>query len=65
MKTLIQDNSDKLSIRASVNDIEYHAKMFFNWRSSTKQYSSIIDRVYSLGSTNYDKFIKYMYELGY
>ena len=65
MKTLIQDNSDKLSIRANINDIEYHAKMFFNWRSSTKRYDSIIDRVYSLGSTDYDKLIKYMYDLGY
>ena len=65
MKTLIQDNSDKLSIEASINDIEYHAKMFFNWRSSTKRYGSIIDRVYGLGSTNYDRFIKHMYDLGY
>ena len=65
MKTLTQDNSNKLSITTSVYNIEYHAKMFFGWKSSTKRYNSIIDRVYSLGSADYDKFIKYMYELGY
>lgn len=65
MKTLTQDNSNKISITATVNDIEYHAKMFFNWRTPTKRYNSIIDRVYGLGSTDYDALIKHMYNLGY
>lgn len=65
MKTLRQDNASKLSITANVDDIEYHAKQLFKWRSSTKRYNSIIDRVYGLGSSDYDKLIKYMYDLGY
>ena len=65
MKTLRQDNSNKLSITATVYDIEYHAKMFFNWKTSTKRYNSILDRVYGLGSTDYDALIKYMHDLGY
>ena len=47
------------------SDIESEAKRFFNWRSSTKKYNSIFDRVMAQGSSKFDDFVIYMVEQGY
>lgn len=70
MKTLTQDNgacndNKILSITSDIEHIEYLAKQYFKWRTPTKQYKSIFERLTHLGSHQYDKFIKYCYELGY
>lgn len=59
--TLQQDSHDKLKVDTfSRVGIEYHAKKFFGWRTPTKKYDSIYDRVQGLGTTDYDKFIEYL-----
>ncbi|EGQ2888055.1 hypothetical protein EOQ17_12935 [Staphylococcus pseudintermedius] len=47
MYKLQQDNSEKLTIKISKNDLEYELKRFFNWRTATKKYKSISDRFFS------------------
>lgn len=59
--TLQQDSHDKLKVDTfSRVGIEYHAKKFFGWRTPTKNYDTIYDRVQGLGTTDYDKFIEYL-----
>lgn len=52
-------------VEAVKSDIETEAKHFFNWRSSTKKYNSIFDRVMAQGSSKFDNFVIYMAEQGY
>ncbi|HDA6960716.1 TPA: hypothetical protein O5S45_002896, partial [Staphylococcus aureus] len=65
MITLTMDNGScndfkKISINfESVETIEELAKSYFNWRTSTKKYKSIYDRLLSIGSKRYDEFILY------
>ena len=70
LRTLTMDNGacnndQKLSVTSSIEHFEYLAKQYFNWRTSTKQYKSIFERLTHLGSSEYDKFILYCYNLGY
>lgn len=39
MYKLQQDNSEKLTIKISKNDLEYELKRFFNWRQQLKNIS--------------------------
>lgn len=68
-KTLTVDNrivdGKKLSITATKSDIEREAKKFFGWRSNTKRYDNIFQRVMAQGSSSFDDFIIYMYRQGY
>lgn len=69
--TLTMDNGScndfkKISINfESVETIEELAKSYFNWRTLTKKYKSIYDRLLSIGSKRYDEFILYCHKLGY
>ena len=54
MITLQQDAHDKVKITLDVETILIRAKRFFNWRKVT------IERVNSLGTYDYDRFIKYL-----
>lgn len=65
MYKLQQDNSEKLTIKISKNDLEYELKRFFNWRTATKKYKSISDRFFHQVSHNYDRFIRHCYLNGY
>lgn len=70
LRTLTMDNGGcnggkKLSVTSSIEHFEYLAKQYFNWRTSTKQYKSIFERLTSLGSSNYDEFILYCHNRGY
>lgn len=59
--TLQQDNSEKLKVSVERVALERYAKIFFNWRTSTKKYKTISERVFALGSTDYDNFIEFLY----
>lgn len=59
--TLQQDNSEKLKVSVERLALERYAKMFFNWRTPTKKHKTISERVFALGSTDYDKFIEFLY----
>ena len=70
LRTLTMDNGGcnggkKLSVTTSIEHFEYLAKQYFNWRTPTKQYKTIFERVMALGSSKYDEFILYCYNLGY
>lgn len=71
MITLTMDNGScndfkKISINFEhVETIEELAKSYFNWRTPTKKYKSIYDRLLSIGSKRYDEFILYCHKLGY
>lgn len=70
LQTLTMDNGacnndQKLSVTSSIEHIEYLAKQYFNWRTPTKQYKSIFERLTHLGSRQYDEFILYCHQLGY
>ncbi|QYG30015.1 hypothetical protein K0O13_07865 [Mammaliicoccus sciuri] len=70
LKTLTMDNGScndyqKLSVTSSIEHFEYLAKQYFNWRTPTKQYKSIFERITGLGSSDYDEFILYCHKLGY
>ena len=62
---LTQDNSEKLTVFIKENDLEREAKIFFHWRHSTKRYNSIKARIFGLGSSAFDGFVKYLYNKGY
>lgn len=59
--TLQQDNSKKLKVSVERIALERYAKMFFNWKTPTKKHKTISERVFALGSTDYDKFIEFLY----
>lgn len=71
MITLTMDNGScndfkKISINfESVETVEELAKRYFNWRTPTKKYKSIYERLLSIGSSRYDAFILYCHKLGY
>lgn len=71
MITLTMDNGScndfkKISINFEhVETIEELAKSYFNWRTPTKKYKSIYERLLSIGSSRYDEFILYCHKLGY
>lgn len=71
MITLTMDNGScndfkKISINFEhVETIEELAKSYFNWRTPTKKYKSIYERLLSIGSSRYDAFILYCHKLGY
>lgn len=71
MITLTMDNGNcndfkKISINFEhVETIEELAKSYFNWRTPTKKYKSIYERLLSIGSSRYDAFILYCHKLGY
>lgn len=62
---LESEDNQKLKIKANVSTIEAKAKQIFGWRSATKKYSSIYERVQSLSSIKYDTLIKSLYYSGY
>lgn len=63
--TLQQDNSKKLKISIERRILEEYAKKFFNWRTPTMKYESYSERVYALGSSDYDRLITFLHKLGY
>ena len=63
--TLTYDNKhmsggERIEITVSRDELEYYAKQLFNWRCATKRYNSIADRVFSLGSMEYDTLIEFI-----
>ena len=50
----------RVEISVSHDDLVYYAKQVFKWRSSTKRYNSIVERVFSLGSRDYDILIEFI-----
>jgi hypothetical protein len=57
---LISDNATpKREINISENDILRESKKYFGWRNVS------VKRIKSLGSTDYDKFIEFLYKKGY
>ena len=50
----------RIKITVSHDELEYHAKQLFKWRSSTKRYNTIVERVFSLGSRDYDRLIEFI-----
>ena len=68
MITLTMDNgscNDFKKISINVETIEELAKSYFNWRTPTKKYKSIYERLLSIASSRYDEFILYCHKLGY
>lgn len=68
MKILTTDNKlingSKPVIQADIKTIELYAKHTLKWRTS-KQYSSIYERLMNTSSSNYDKLICALYFDGY
>ncbi|AYP68179.1 hypothetical protein PQE75_gp047 [Bacillus phage vB_BcoS-136] len=63
--TLTQDNGgcnnfEKRTVKISDSNLTFELKRFFGWRKDVNA-----DRMYKLGSSDYDKFIKYLSENGY
>ena len=63
--TMTYDNKhisgrERVEITVSHDDLVYYAKQVFKWRSSTKRYNSIVERVFSLGSRDYDRLIEFI-----
>ena len=63
--TMTYDNKhmsggDRIKITVSHDELEYYAKQLFKWRSATKRYNSIVERAFSLGSSDYDKLIEFI-----
>lgn len=59
------DNGSKRSVQINKDILPYELKKFFNWRTPTKRYKTLVDRFYGLGSSNYDKFINHLIDKGY
>ena len=51
---------ERIEITVSHDELEYCAKQLFKWRSSTKRYNSIVERAFSLGSSDYDRLIEFI-----
>lgn len=51
---------ERIKITISQGSLEYYAKELFKWRSATKRYNSIAERVFSLGSRDYDRLIEFI-----
>lgn len=51
---------ERIKINISQSMLEFYAKCFFNWRTPTKKYKTISERVFALGSTEYDNLIEYI-----
>lgn len=63
--TMTYDNKQisgggRVEVTVSHNQLEIYAKEFFNWRGATKHYKSVTDRVFSLGSRDYDNLIEFI-----
>ena len=63
--TMTYDNKhmsggERIEITVSYGELEYYAKDLFKWRSATKRYNSIVERVFSLGSRDYDRLIEFI-----
>lgn len=63
--TMTYDNKhmsggDRIEITVSHDEVDYYAKQLFKWRSATKKYNSIVERVFSLGSSDYDRLIEFI-----
>ena len=62
--TLIADNmTPKLKVITTINEVEEACRRVLGWRTPTKQYNSLFERYKRAGSTDYDKVIKYIYDL--
>lgn len=59
------NDGNKLAVEITEMEIENEAKRFFGWRSATKRYNSISNRVKGLGSSEYDRFILHLNISGY
>lgn len=55
----------KITIECDVDWIEATAKNLFGWRSATKQYQSIMDRIYNLNSEDFDRLVIDLYNKGW
>lgn len=63
--TMTYDNKhmsggERIEITVTYSEVEYYAKELFKWRSATKRYNSIVERVFSLGSSDYDRLIEFI-----
>lgn len=54
----------KRSVDIPLDELEFHLKRYFNWRTTTK-FNSYLDRLYAQGSSKYDAFINYLIKVGY
>lgn len=57
---LQQDNHEKLKVSVSENTLIKEIKMYFRWRKG-----NMIERLYKIGSHDYDKFIELLSRKGY
>ena len=67
---LTQDNNwnnkyNKRGLTIDKNILEYELKRYFKWRTPTKKFNTFTQRLFSLGSTEYDNFINYLINKGY
>jgi hypothetical protein len=51
LRTIQQDNSSKIKISISNEDLEHEVRQITNWRKN------ILERFFSLGSSDFDKII--------
>ena len=63
--TMTYDNKhmsggERIEITVSYDELEYYAKDLFKWRGATKRYNSIVERAFSLGSSDYDRLIEFI-----
>lgn len=59
------DNGSKRKVQIDRDSLTYELKKYFNWRTPTSRYKTIIDRFYGLGSSEYDEFINHLIKKGY
>lgn len=67
MKTfkLTTDNAQpRVTVHATVSEVENACKQLLGWRTPTKRYDSIFERFRATGSSNYDKVIVHLHERG-
>lgn len=59
------DNESKRKVTIEIAILTYEIKRYFKWLSPTKRYNTFVDRLFALGSHEYDKFINYLIKKGY
>lgn len=64
MKKLRHD-SQPICAYASIETIEYYARKVLGWRTPTKHYTSIYDRLMNSGSVKYNKVVQELFDSGY
>lgn len=50
---------------ASIETIEYYAKKVLGWKTPTKHYTSIYERLIHAGSVDYNRVVQALFDNGY